>query len=162
MWGGRPRFNPWVGKILWRKELKPTPVFLPGEFHGQRNLEGYSPWGYKELDTTEWLTLFHIFCIQFLYQIWAFLSYSPSLLSSYFPNSVLKISCPNSQFLVLRAMLFITCKTKVLEVYPIFFKSWYISVNLAFLQFLLYFLYFNNCLYPINFLNSLIFPTYIL
>ena len=33
------------------------PVFLPGEFHGQRNLVGYSPWGHKELDTTERLTL---------------------------------------------------------------------------------------------------------
>ena len=35
----------------------PTPVFLPGEFHGQRNLVGYSPWGHKELDTMEQLTL---------------------------------------------------------------------------------------------------------
>ena len=37
------------------KEWQPTPVFLPGEFHGQRSLVGYSPWGHKELDTTEWL-----------------------------------------------------------------------------------------------------------
>ena len=43
----------WVGKIPWRREWQPTPVFLPGEAHGQRNLEGYSPWGCKELDTTE-------------------------------------------------------------------------------------------------------------
>ena len=35
----------------------PAPVFWPGEFHGQRNLAGYSPWGHKELDTTERLTL---------------------------------------------------------------------------------------------------------
>ena len=34
-----------------------TPVFLPGEFHGQRNLVGYSPWSCKESDMTEWLTL---------------------------------------------------------------------------------------------------------
>ena len=33
--------------------MQPTPVFLPGESHGQRSLEGYSPWGHKELDTTE-------------------------------------------------------------------------------------------------------------
>ena len=32
---------------------QPTPVFLPGEFHGQRSLVGYSPWGHKESDTTE-------------------------------------------------------------------------------------------------------------
>ena len=46
-------FNPWVGKIPWRRESQPTPVFLPGESHGQRTLAGYSPWGHKELDTTE-------------------------------------------------------------------------------------------------------------
>ena len=53
----RPRFDPWVGKILGIKEQVPTPVFLPGESHGQRSLAGYSPWGRKESDTTEWLTL---------------------------------------------------------------------------------------------------------
>ena len=37
---GRPRFNPRVGKIPWRNEWLPTPVFLPGEFHGQRILVG--------------------------------------------------------------------------------------------------------------------------
>ena len=41
----------------WRMEWKPTPVFLPGESHGQRNLKGYSPWGHKELDRTKQLTL---------------------------------------------------------------------------------------------------------
>ena len=50
---GRPGFNPWVGKIPWRKEWQPTPVFLPGESHGQRSLVGYSPWGHKESDMTE-------------------------------------------------------------------------------------------------------------
>ena len=49
----RPRFNPWVGKIPCRWKWLPTPVFLPGESHGQRNLEGYSLWRCKELDTTE-------------------------------------------------------------------------------------------------------------
>ena len=50
---GRPRFDPWVGKIPWRKECLPTPVFLPGESHGQRSLAGYSPWGRRESDMTE-------------------------------------------------------------------------------------------------------------
>ena len=45
-------FDPWVGKIPWRRAWQPTPVFLPGEFHGQRSLVGYSPWGCKELDMT--------------------------------------------------------------------------------------------------------------
>ena len=54
---GRPGFHPWVWKIPWRKEWQPTPVFLPGEFHGQRSQAGYSPWGRKESDKTERLTL---------------------------------------------------------------------------------------------------------
>ena len=41
----RPGFSPWVGKIPWIREWQPTPVFLPREFHGQRSLAGYSPWG---------------------------------------------------------------------------------------------------------------------
>ena len=44
-------------KIPWRREWLPTPVLLPGEFHGQRRLAGYSPWGLKGLDLTEQLTL---------------------------------------------------------------------------------------------------------
>ena len=36
--GAGDRFDPWVGKIPWRREWQPTPVFLPREFHGQRNL----------------------------------------------------------------------------------------------------------------------------
>jgi len=56
---GRPEFNPWVEKISWRREWQPTPVFLPGEVHGQRSLEGYSLWGLKESDTTERLTHTH-------------------------------------------------------------------------------------------------------
>ena len=46
-------FDPWVGKIPWRRKWQSTPVFLPGESHGQRSLAGYSPWGRKESDTTE-------------------------------------------------------------------------------------------------------------
>ena len=56
---GRPGFDPWVGNIPWRRERLPTPVFWPGEFHGL-----YSPWGRKESDTTEWLSIMRIFrCI---------------------------------------------------------------------------------------------------
>ena len=46
-------FDPWVGKIPWRRAWQPTLVFLPGESHGQRSLVGYSPWGLTESDTTE-------------------------------------------------------------------------------------------------------------
>ena len=52
---GRPGFNPWVGKISWRRNWQPTPVLLPGKSHGHRSLVGYRPWGCKESDTTEWL-----------------------------------------------------------------------------------------------------------
>ena len=40
-------FDPWVGKIPWRRKRQPTPVFLPGESHGQRSLESYSPGGHR-------------------------------------------------------------------------------------------------------------------
>ena len=63
---GRPGFSPWVGKISWRRKWQPTPVFLPGESHGWRSLIGYSPWGLKESDTTEWLHfLFPGFWVEF-------------------------------------------------------------------------------------------------
>ena len=48
--------DPWVRKIHWRREWQPTPVFLPGESHGQGSLVGYSPWGCKELNTVEQLS----------------------------------------------------------------------------------------------------------
>ena len=53
---GKPRFYPCTGKIPWRREWLPTPISLPGEFHGQRSLAGYNPWGCRELATTEQLT----------------------------------------------------------------------------------------------------------
>ena len=56
----RPWFDPWVGKIRWRREWQPTPEHLLGEFQGQRSLAGYSPWGRKEPDTAEWVTRWNI------------------------------------------------------------------------------------------------------
>ena len=50
-------FNPWVEKIPWSRKWQSIPVFLPGKFHGQRNLVCYSPWGRKESDTTELSTV---------------------------------------------------------------------------------------------------------
>ena len=55
----RPRFNPLVRKIPWRRDGQPTPVFLPGEFPGQWSFTGHSPWGREESDTTERLRLSH-------------------------------------------------------------------------------------------------------
>ena len=48
----RCRFDPWVGKISWRRKWQPTPVFLPGKSHGQRSLASYTPWGSKESHQT--------------------------------------------------------------------------------------------------------------
>jgi len=47
------RFDLWVEKIPWRRAWQPIPVFLPGEFHRQRSMVGYSPEGHKESDMTE-------------------------------------------------------------------------------------------------------------
>ena len=43
----RHRFDPWVKNIPWSRKWQPTPVFLPGAFHGQRGLAGYNPWGFS-------------------------------------------------------------------------------------------------------------------
>ena len=59
---GRSGFDPWVGKIPWRRERLPTPVFWPREFHGL-----YGPWGRKELDMTERLSLHFRRHIEYLY-----------------------------------------------------------------------------------------------
>ena len=59
---GETGFNSWVGKIPWRRKWQSTPAFFPGKAHGQRSLIGYSPWGHKELDTTERLH-FHFYCL---------------------------------------------------------------------------------------------------
>ena len=50
---GRPWFDPWIGKIPWRRKWQPTPVLLPGKSHGQRSLVDYSSWGCKASDMTE-------------------------------------------------------------------------------------------------------------
>ena len=59
----RHGFDHWVRKIPWRRKWWPSPIFLPGKSHGQRNLVGYSPCGRKELDTTER----HLLLLTFLY-----------------------------------------------------------------------------------------------
>ena len=58
---GDERLDPWVGRIPWSGKWHSTPVFLPGESHGQGSLVGHSPWGLKESDMTEWLSI-HYHC----------------------------------------------------------------------------------------------------
>ena len=59
----RPRFNPWVRKIPWRKEWLPTPVFMPGESHGQRSLVGYSSCMGSQRVRHNWQSDFHFLFI---------------------------------------------------------------------------------------------------
>ena len=57
---GKGLFDLWVRKIPWKREWQPTPVFLPGEFRGQKSLAG--PRGHKVSDMTEQVTPFFVFC----------------------------------------------------------------------------------------------------
>ena len=65
-----PDLETWTGKIPWRRKWHPTPVFLPGELHGQRSLACYSPWGCKESDTTEQLSFTHSYIAGRFFTIW--------------------------------------------------------------------------------------------
>ena len=51
---------PGSGRSPWRRAWQPTQVFLPGESHGQKSLVGYSPWGAKESDMTEQLSIYTV------------------------------------------------------------------------------------------------------
>ena len=53
LWWGRPKFDPWVGKIPGEGNGYPVQLFLPGKSQGWRSLAGYNPWGHKKLDTNE-------------------------------------------------------------------------------------------------------------
>ena len=84
----RSGFNPWVVKIPWRREWQPTPVFLPGEFHGQRSLGGYSLWGCKESDMAERLTLSQQFSPE-LSNIVFFVGHLWTLIQIYLPLRIM-------------------------------------------------------------------------
>ena len=67
-----------IGDVVWsldgedplKEEKEPTPVFLPGESHGQKSLVGYSPWSCKKLDMTEWLHFSPLMnLLQFLHMV---------------------------------------------------------------------------------------------
>ena len=102
--GRRHGFDPWVGKITWRREWLLSLVFSPGEFHGQRSLVGYSLWGRKELDTTEWLTL------------------SPSCLNSHL-SSALSIKPATPKAMCLHCI--------ILNIDTCIFHSWCVFMNFS-------------------------------
>ena len=68
---GDPGTIPGLGRFPWRRKWQPTPVLLPGKFHGLRSLVGYSPWGCKESDTSEQL---HIIFYTFIVVVLSLLS----------------------------------------------------------------------------------------
>ena len=85
--GDNVGFDPCVGKIPWNRKWQPNPLFLPGKFHGQRSLAGYSPWGRKEPHATE-----HAHMLKRTSQSWVgsvlqffLLSLPPSLSPSHSP-----------------------------------------------------------------------------
>ena len=111
-------FTPFLFALfsVWRRKWQPTPVFLPGESHGQRSLMGYSPWGHKELDMTEQLALCSVssatdWCTLTVYKehhrAW---SHSPSLNSLLRKRSTLpSLSC--SSFLALLPLFSLPCSS---------------------------------------------------
>ena len=66
----RPGFEPWFGKIPWRRKWQSTPVLLPGKSHGQRSLAGCSLWGHKESDMTERLQFTSLWILRVWYGTW--------------------------------------------------------------------------------------------
>ena len=117
------RFSPCVGKLLCRRKWPPTLVFLPAEFHGQRSLAGFSPWGRKELDMTQCLnthtaslvtinfTFSGILCKGFFF----FFMFSKGLLFRYLINSVHLLS---------RVRLFVTPCTAARQASLSITNSW--------------------------------------
>ena len=87
----RPRFDPWVGKIPWRRKWQSTPVFLPEGSHGQRSLVGYSPRGLKEPDTTERLHLTSTLCFNIQFQ--KNFQSEDCQISNYIPPSTTAVTC---------------------------------------------------------------------
>ena len=105
-------FSPWVRKIPWRRAWQPTPVFLPGESHGQRILGGYSPWGLTELDTTEAFP--HFLPLPFSWIILDCFSLVPKLLNNlvfawYTANRLQTALC---EFKLSNANKILTCRVK--------------------------------------------------
>ena len=131
---GRPGFDPWVGKIPWRRKWHPTPVPLPRKFHGWRSLVGYSPWGRKESDRTERLhSLTSLNHILLLFLSFSVLGIIRLLLSREARHSVLLyhiLSQPPNTYLhgIVFNIIFVLC----LFSRGIFFPSMYLQTSSIF------------------------------
>ena len=89
------RFQSLGGKMPWKRKWQPAPVFLPGKSHGWMSLVGYSPWGHRELDTTERLHFYFLFTV---YKIRISIKLHPKKLSTY--SELHLFVCINSQNLL--------------------------------------------------------------
>ena len=123
---GDPGFIPRWGRSPGEGNGNPLlPVFLPGEFHGQRNLAGYSPWGHKELDTTEWLTL----SLFFMRSKCVYNFYIPDGLNFKHYEIFLFLPSKNSEIVKIPCFFFLNAYLKHLICRPLFFFkiSWFPS-----------------------------------
>ena len=82
----RPRLDPWVKKIPWKRDWLPTPVVLPGEFHGQRSLVFHSLWSCKESDVAERLIVTYIIALRGTFEATPTASYLHALTTLLFPS----------------------------------------------------------------------------
>ena len=123
---GDPSLIPGLGRSLWRREWIPTPVFLPGEFHGQRNLVGFGSWGCKESDTTDWLTLSLSLLIHLWCNVWSeiFID-SIDVLCWFIHFDSLPFNC---MFRQLNGMWFLICLDLGLSLYLFYVCSFCFSV----------------------------------
>ena len=86
--GDRRRFDPWVGKIPWRRAWQHTPVFLPGESHGQRSLEGSGPWFIRVGHDWSDLVCTHAVCSVMSESLWLYGLQGARGLASQAPPSI--------------------------------------------------------------------------
>ena len=105
----RHGFNPWVRKIPWRRKWQPTPVFLPGESHGQRSLADYSPWDHKESDTAKHTQTSTNFITYHQSSVGSVLSAVDILVKTVFSSSR---ACSNkqSQHNIIKLLMMIKCR----------------------------------------------------
>ena len=117
----RPRFDPWVRKIPWIREWYPTPVFLPGESHGQGGQVGYSPWGCRVghnwvTDTFTFLLISYICIYICMYVFYSLLTYTYTQIHThtYIPSKTQSCKCHDRfRLLILKKINLLILKNEV-------------------------------------------------
>ena len=99
-----PRFDPWVGKISWRREWQPTPIFFLGESYGQRSWMSYSSLSCKESDTAEATECTHVILLPKSLLFWV--CFYKTFLSLVFPIWRSSSCICNSGLVMLNSLTF--------------------------------------------------------